>query len=116
MDYHVGRFPATNPWQSGAFDFVLDGFCLHFVPPDERRAFLEGVSRLLRPAGLFYVRTFVGRTEDESGTRGDERKTLLPAPLICEELEECGFRIALAEVTEFKPPLLQIHALKASPK
>ncbi len=47
----------------GPFDLALDIGCLHSVPPARRQGYAAGVTRLLRPGGLYMLYAFKPRPE-----------------------------------------------------
>ena len=47
----------------GSFDFVLDIGCLHSVPSKRWERYAAGVTRLVRPGGLYMLYAFVSRPD-----------------------------------------------------
>lgn len=56
-DFQVGDVTNLAAYPADTFDFVLDGYCLHCIIGQDRSAFLESVQRVLKPGGIFHVRT-----------------------------------------------------------
>jgi len=46
------------PFKSGGFDFAFDFGCFHHVEAKNRTTFIEGVSRVLKPEGTYFVVCF----------------------------------------------------------
>lgn len=56
-DFQVGDVTNLAAYPADTFDFVLDGYCLHCIIGQDRGAFLGSVYRVLKPGGIFHVRT-----------------------------------------------------------
>jgi ubiquinone/menaquinone biosynthesis C-methylase UbiE len=60
-----------DDWADEAFDFILDGFCLHcLVGTDDRNKYLETAYRLLKPGGIFFVQAFCADELDDAAWKG----------------------------------------------
>jgi ubiquinone/menaquinone biosynthesis C-methylase UbiE len=60
-----------DDWTNAAFDFILDGFCLHcLVGTDDRKKYLETAYRLLKPEGIFFVQAFCADELDDVAWKG----------------------------------------------
>ena len=57
---------------SGRFDVVVDRGCLHVLPPEQRRAYVDAVAGLLASPGWLFLKTF---SHEQRGTRGPYRFT-----------------------------------------
>jgi len=55
--FQVGDVTNLQGYPDDMFDLVLDGYCLHCIIGQDRRAFLDSVYRVLKPGGIFHVRT-----------------------------------------------------------
>jgi len=49
------------PFDDGEFDFVLDSGCFHHVPVEDRRTFIEGINRVLKKGGRYFLLCFSHR-------------------------------------------------------
>ncbi len=56
-EFQVGDVTNLAGYSADTFDLVVDGYCLHCIIGQDRRAFLSSVSRVLKPGGIFHVRT-----------------------------------------------------------
>jgi 2-polyprenyl-3-methyl-5-hydroxy-6-metoxy-1,4-benzoquinol methylase len=60
-----------DDWAEEAFDFILDGFCLHcLIGIDDRKKYLETACRLLKPGGIFFVQAFCAEVLDDAAWKG----------------------------------------------
>jgi ubiquinone/menaquinone biosynthesis C-methylase UbiE len=53
-------FSQNLPYPDASFDRVLSSFMLHHLDPDDKRAALREVRRVLKPGGLFHLLDFGG--------------------------------------------------------
>ncbi len=60
-DFRVGDVTRLRG-VSGPFDLILDMGCFHSLPPEERAAYRDNLSRLLAPGGTFMLYTFLKET------------------------------------------------------
>lgn len=60
IDFRVQDFLAL-PFDDGEFDFVLDSGCFHHVPVEDRRTFIEGINRVLKKGGRYFLLCFSHR-------------------------------------------------------
>lgn len=60
IDFMVQDF-LELPFDNEEFDFVLDSGCFHHVPTDERKRYIEGVARVLRKGGKYFLLCFSHR-------------------------------------------------------
>lgn len=56
-EFQVGDVTNLAGYSANAFDLVLDGYCLHCIIGQDRGALLGSVRRVLKPGGIFHVRT-----------------------------------------------------------
>ncbi len=56
-EFQVGDVTNLTGYSADMFDLVLDGYCLHCIIGQDRGAFLGSVYRVLKPGGIFHVRT-----------------------------------------------------------
>jgi SAM-dependent methyltransferase len=59
-DFRVGNVVDLSGFPDGFFDLAIDGLCLHCIIGSDRAPMLASVLRVLRPGGLFCVRTMCG--------------------------------------------------------
>jgi SAM-dependent methyltransferase len=125
MRFEVAGAAALLDWEPDRFDLVLDGFCLHCVIGADRAPVLDGVHRVLRPGGLFYVRCFAVedlrsaecRERVDPATRVEVRDGVAtryvgrPSDIVA-ELEAHGFTILGSEIAPWGDGMLQIHATR----
>jgi len=56
-EFQIGDVTNLAGYSDNMFDLVVDGYCLHCIIGQDRRAFLDSVHRVLKPGGIFHVRT-----------------------------------------------------------
>lgn len=113
-DFRVVNVLDLSDWPGDYFDFVLDGRCFHCIIGEDRRLFLAEAHRVLKPGGVFHVRTMCGEVTDPAmkqqfdttsrclvicGIAG--RYIGLPDEII-EEIGSCGFQIRRCVVQDRK--------------
>jgi len=59
-DFRTGNAVYLRAYPDDFFDLVVDGECLHCIVGPDRKQFLSSACRVLRPGGLFCVRTVCG--------------------------------------------------------
>jgi 2-polyprenyl-3-methyl-5-hydroxy-6-metoxy-1,4-benzoquinol methylase len=59
LDLHLGDV-LSLPFDTGRFDVVVDGHCLHCIVYGDRARFLAEALRVLRPGGMLVVLTMAG--------------------------------------------------------
>ena len=64
VDFREGNVLDLRDWPVDFFDFVLDGRCFHCIIGEDRGRFLAEVHRVLRPDGVFHVRSMCGEPTD----------------------------------------------------
>jgi 2-polyprenyl-3-methyl-5-hydroxy-6-metoxy-1,4-benzoquinol methylase len=122
------------PEQSGRYDLIIDGHCLHyFVFDDHRRSALTAIQRLLKPGGLFLIETMIShpaliiganyridpkgvlsiKVDDPAGREGaftsDSEwfapyRRLLTGGQVAAELGDAGFAIQFQRAVEQQDP------------
>ncbi len=46
------------PFKTEEFDLIIDRGCFHHIPKDKRRDYINGVCRILRDGGKYYLKCF----------------------------------------------------------
>lgn len=49
------------PFEDGEFDFVFDMGCFHSIHPEDRERFINGLCRILKPDGQYFLTCFSDR-------------------------------------------------------
>lgn len=57
IDFLVGSF-LSLPFRNQKFDFAFDFGCFHHVAAEKRTAFIEGIYRVLKPKGTYFLVCF----------------------------------------------------------
>jgi SAM-dependent methyltransferase len=94
VKYFQQDLTEENAVLMGRYSLIVDGHCLHCIPPDSRQQFYNNVSRALHDTGKFYVSTrcskSMPRIVEDSGLI---YRYFAEVYEVLSELEIYGFRI-----------------------
>lgn len=112
-DFRLGDVRRLSDLGDGAFDWVLDGNCWHFVIGEGRAGFLASVYRVLRPGGLFLFHSVCNDPGPLEGYLPDLRVQVIEGVAVTyfgrdddllAELREAGFAVERHETVFAKGP------------
>lgn len=73
--FTVGDVRDLAGFSDAEFDLVLDGQCLHCIIGDDRTRTLQSVRRVLKPGGVFHIRTMCGDPTSDALRDGYDPQT-----------------------------------------
>ncbi|MGK5089092.1 class I SAM-dependent methyltransferase [Bdellovibrionota bacterium FG-2] len=108
----LGTLTDLSAFESGEFDAILDGNCLHCILGEDRGKALREIHRVLRPNGIFFVSCICGPFTGGEGApifdpstkslleEGKTYRHMASAASIFGELEEAGFQELSRDIQE----------------
>lgn len=115
VHFAVGDVLSLDDYADDFFDLVLDGCCLHCIIGDDRRRLLASALRVLKPGGLFLVKTMCNgpKTPEMKPNFDPASRCIVYGDLairymglpenIRSEITSSGFRIASWQVDVAQP-------------
>ncbi len=102
-DFRVGNVLDLRGYSDDFFDFLLDGYCLHCIIGEDRKAFLASACRVLKKGGFFHIGTMCNEPGMVEGFDPKSRCTIHGGDIasryiglsedILKEIRDAGFTV-----------------------